>query len=128
MELNLKRKPGRRPSDTKNFILTVVKYVLQHDISYAEAARHFKVSNRTQVNRWVKKYHSEIAGLNDIGQMPTLSPSEQRDDNCASQTKALQKALEDSALKISVLETMIDLAETTYKISIRKNFGTKQHE
>lgn len=126
MEL-IKRKLGRPTTTPKHVILNIVKYVLQNDISYSQASKHFNNVSRSQIGRWVQKYHSEIADLNDIENMPTLSPREQHDDNCAAQNKALQKALEHCELKNCALETMIDLAEKTYKISIRKNFGTKQH-
>ena len=120
------RKKGRPSKYSMSLKLHVVKCVLSSDMTYTEAARHFNLPSRTMITRWVKAYHSEIGLLNSIGPMATHSPSVQRNDNCAEQTKALQKVLEETQLKVTVLEAMIDLAESTYKISIRKNYGTKQ--
>ena len=40
--------------------------------------------------------------------------------------KALQEALEEAQLKIKALNTLIDVAEDQFKISIRKKPGAKQ--
>lgn len=126
MENSFPRKNGRPSKFKHSFILHVVKFVSEHEMTYADVARHFNLSSKTTVSRWVKKFHSEIGLLNSIGPMATHSPVVQRDHDCAEQTKALQKALDQAQLKVTVLEAMIDLAESTYKIGIRKNFGTKQ--
>lgn len=126
MENTIFRKKGRPSQFKKSFIMHVVKYVLEKDLTFSEAARHFNLSSHALVSRWVKEFHSEIQGLNTIGPMATNSPVVQHDHDCAEQTKALQEALEQAQFKVTVLETMIDLAESAYKISIRKNFGTKQ--
>ena len=44
----------------------------------------------------------------------------------AAQAEALQKALEESELKIKALNTLIDVAEEQLKIDIRKKSGAKQ--
>jgi hypothetical protein len=125
MEDKVFRKKGRPSQFQKSFILHVVKFALEHEMTFTNVGRHFNIP-RVMVSRWVKVFHSELGGLNSIGPMATNSPVVQRDHDCAEQTKALQKALEQAQFKVTVLETMIDLAESTYKISIRKNSGTKQ--
>jgi hypothetical protein len=40
--------------------------------------------------------------------------------------KALKKALEEAELKIKALNTLIDVAEDQFKITIRKKPGAKQ--
>ena len=127
MDLYHNRKPGRRSKHSHTFKLEAVKYVLENDMTHRAAGKHFNVSYGS-IQQWIKAFRSEIVSLNPIGTMATLSPSVHRDDNCNEQIKLLQNALEMAQLKVTGLETMIDLAESTYKISIRKNFGTKQHE
>ena len=122
------RTKGKRSKWTRTFILHVVKTVLEANLTNVEAARRFNLSCPRMVSRWVMKYHSELEELNSIGPMATNSPMAQDNDSCTEQTKMLQKALDQAQLKVTALETMIDLAESTYQISIRKNFGTKQHE
>jgi len=43
-----------------------------------------------------------------------------------SERAALKKALEDSQVKISALNTLIDVAEDQFKIKIRKKAGARQ--
>ena len=121
------RKPGRRPRFTTTFKKQAVEYILKNDITHRAAGKYFNVSHGL-IYRWIKAYHTEIEDLNPIGTMATLSPSVHYDDNRDEQIKVLQNALDMAQLKVTGLDTMIDLAESTYKISIRKNFGTKQHE
>src|SRR5437879_9338029 len=121
------RKPGRRPSFTTTFKKQAVEYILKNDITHRAAAKYFNVSHGL-IYRWIKAYHTEIEDLNPIGTMATVSPAVHRNDNCDEQINLLQNALNLAQLKVTGLETMIDLAESTYKISIRKNFGTKQNE
>jgi transposase len=117
------RKGGGRPNKTsesqkKQIALVVLKEKLTLDI----AAIRFGVSRQT-VNRWVNQYYDDIeqtnviAKMEDIDAMPTV-PSEQ--------IREYEDKLRQAQLKISALETMIELAEDTYKIAIRKNSGTKQ--
>ena len=122
-----KRKAGRRSKHSHSFKLQAAKYILENDMTHREGAKHFNTSHGT-INRWIILFRSEIEDLKSIGTMAALSPTVHGDDNCNEQTKSLQKALDLAQLKVTGLETMIDLAESTYKISIRKNFGTKQHE
>ena len=127
MNLYPKRKVGRRSKYSHSFKLQAAKYILETDMTNREGAKHFNTSHGT-INRWIILFRSEIEDLKSIGTMAALSPSVHRDDNCNEQIKLLQNALDFAQLKVTGLETMIDLAESTYKISIRKNFGTKQHE
>ena len=127
MNLYPKRKAGRRSKHPHSFKLQAAKYILENDLTHREGAKHFNTSHGT-INRWIILFRSEIEDLKSIGTMATLSPSVHYDDNRDEQIKVLQNALDMAQLKVTGLETMIDLAESTYKISIRKNFGTKQHE
>lgn len=122
-----KRKVGRRPQHPHSFKLEAAKYILENDMTHREGARHFNTTHGS-ISRWIILYRSEIEDVKSIGTMATLSPSVHHDDNCDERIKLLQTALDLTQLKVTGLETMIDLAESTYKISIRKNFGTKQHE
>ena len=126
MENSYLPKKGRPSRYSKPFILHVVKTLIDEGMTYSYAATHFNIAHRTLVGKWAKRYHSEIEALKTIGPMASHSPSVQYNENCAEQTKTLQKALQQAQLKVTVLEAMIDLAESTYKISIRKNSGTKQ--
>jgi hypothetical protein len=52
-------------------------------------------------------------------------PSEQPEE-ADPEKQALKKALEEAQLKISALNTLIDVAEDQFKITIRKKPGARQ--
>ena len=120
------KKRSTVPKHSETFKLHVVKTVLQTEITYRKCAQQFNISYGTLL-RWVRKYHNNIGEQTAIDNtMTDNSPSVPApvDPN----VKQLQQALEDSSLTITALNALIDLAEATYKIDIRKNSGTKQQD
>ena len=95
----------------------IVQSVVSGRMTKKEACIAFKLSKRV-LDDWILKFqrNSEAAGI-DHHVMPktntTASPSNPDE---------LQLAI----LKIESLETMIDIAEQEFKISIRKKSGAKQ--
>jgi transposase len=87
-------------------------------IHEAQAAHNLTCS--ATVRRWVRAYkqqNRELAALHQRSSDMLPAP-----DTTNQQDKALQEA----RLKIAALETMIDMAEQHFKISIRKKPGAKQ--
>jgi len=100
----------------------IAMIVLRENLTLDEAFNRFGHSRQT-INRWVHLYYDEIEQITVMLPMsdnavPSLPPSEQ--------DMEYEAKLQAAQLKITALETMIDLAEQTYKIAIRKNSGTKQ--
>lgn len=98
---------------------TVVRAVTDGRLTKEEACIAYRLE-RSLLNKWLckfKRQEYEIAGLNDS------SVTMQLPHPCESN---IQKELSDSILKIRALETMIDVAEEQFKISIRKKSGAKQ--
>jgi transposase-like protein len=93
----------------------VVRQLEMGVITKKEAAKQNGVG-LSSIDYWVKKYS---CGLNneDLPQKMELNTTKD---------KELKKSLEASKLKIIALETMIDIAESSLKIEIRKKSGTKQ--
>ena len=106
------------------FKLHVMRTLLEQDLTQREAALRFKVNIRT-VRTWVKQYRSELTSQT-IGIMQQPSPVVPPDTLCAEQVRLLESALKQAELNLTALNALIDLAETTYKIPVRKNSGTKQ--
>ena len=115
MDSYRKRKPGRRSKYTHNFIQQAVKYILENDLTERAAGKHFDVSHG-QIHRWIKAVGTELVNLKSIGTMAALSPSVHGDDNCYEQIKLLQNALEMAQLKVTGLETIIDLLNQLTKL------------
>jgi|HubBroStandDraft_1064217.scaffolds.fasta_scaffold88357_2 transposase len=95
--------------------------VIKENLTIREASLRFDVPHQT-INVWVLRLYDEIeqttviASMKDIPGLPAPEP----------QFAEYESKLILAQLKITALETMIEVAEETYKIDIRKNVGTKQ--
>ena len=119
------KKHGRVRVWSETFKLHVVRSVLERGLTYQEARSEFNVNGKYTIGKWVRKYRGELSSKT-IGTMPQHSPVVQPDADSAGQISQLQQLLQQAELKNTALNTMIDLAETTFNISIRKKSGTKQ--
>lgn len=107
--------------------------VLSGNLSYSEAKRVYAIQGQGTIRRWVKQYQEEDGGIN-LHSMTIDSTSQniqlegQPGDarNLQKKNEELEAALKMAKLKITALETMIDIAESELNIDIRKKSGTKQ--
>ena len=94
-------------------------------MSIQEARDRFKLSPseyKKIIKRWQERYSDEL----HIS-LQAMSSKERSENNKLDQRiKALEKQLELAQLKNVALNTMIDIAEKDYKLSIRKKSGPKQ--
>jgi transposase-like protein len=117
------RKGGGRPNKaSESHKKQIASVVLKDRLTLDDAAVRFGISRQT-INRWVHQYYDDIEQTNVIEPMKDtdivpIVPSERLQE--------YEDKLRQAQLKITALETMIELAENTYKIAIRKNSGTKQ--
>ena len=103
-------------------------------IKHLDRARYpelrYYISSRTVLFSWMDKFLNEKDLL-------SLPPEDQNRDDMAKTTneqlkekdaeiKRLRKALELEKLRSKAFSTMIDLAEETFNIPVRKKSGTKQ--
>ena len=101
----------------------------------AEASRDFGI-HVGLVKQWVKKYRSQIFDQETKEFLP-LYPMVKKKDNPENDLEKKVKALEEenmqlrkkmahSDLRVEVLDKLIEIAERTYGISVKKNSGAKQ--
>jgi len=120
------KKHGKRWVWSPTFKMHVARTVLDKGLSYLEAAELFNIKRVKTVGEWVKQYRKELAGLNAIDMVNQSSPTGAMDLSSSDHITELQRSLHDALLANTALNVLIDLAESTYGISIRKNSGTKQ--
>jgi len=93
-------------------------------MSWQEARSRFNLPNRFDITykEWQKKYSDQI-----ILTLP-LMKAEDRTNNqeLEKRVKELEKQLELAQMKVVALNTVIDIAEKSYKLEIRKKSGPKQ--
>jgi transposase-like protein len=90
----------------------------------------------SNVKYWIKHYGSEILKRETKEVVPLLSmekSKESKDPDLEKQLRSLEeenlklrKKLMESNLRAEALNTLIDLAEENYGLSLRKNSGAKQ--
>jgi len=97
---------------------------LDGQYSYAVGAETYGLKDRDVVKEFVKWYKKnlELAEMDEEKADKNLPETESSSD----QVKALEAKLEAARMKIAGLETMIDQAEQSLGIEIRKKSGTKQ--
>jgi transposase len=104
---------------------SIVRQVEQGSLTPYAARQSYGLSGNT-LNKWLKasvKENVELAAYDpfEMKEKP-VGPSDLPDP----EKEALKKALEEAQLKISALNTLIDVAEDQFKIKIRKKAGARQ--
>jgi transposase len=95
--------------------------VVEGRMSVKEAQAAYNIASGSTIRRWVRVYKQQNSELTALHQSSSQMPAP-TDTATNRQDKELQQA----RLKIAALETMIDVAEQHYNISIRKKPGAKQ--
>jgi transposase-like protein len=99
---------------------------IEQGVLTPHAARRAYFLSGNMLNSWLKaslKENVELAAYDPfkMKDKPSLQPELQDTEK-----DALKKALEEAQLKISALNTLIDVAEDQFKIKIRKKAGARQ--
>ena len=111
-------------------IAIVAEYVSGH-VPASQIVEKYHLSNRQILFNWMDKFvnEKELVSLpdetNPSDPMAKKSP-EDRVKELEAENKQLQKALELEKLRSKAYDTMIDVAEETFNLPIRKKPGTKQ--
>ena len=95
----------------------IARTIMQGRMSVKEAQIAFKVSYPDTIRKWIRKLIAENVEVSSAGAADASSKMT---------VNQYHHDLEQANLKIAALETMIDVAEQEYKISIRKKSGAKQ--
>ena len=99
--------------------------VEQGDLTPHAARKAYGLSGNT-LNKWLKSSVKENVELAVYDPFEMKDKPEGQSDLPDPEKEALKKALEDAQLKISALNTLIDVAEDQFKIKIRKKAGARQ--
>lgn len=123
-----KRQPHGNVKYDEIFKLQVVEEVLQGKISKAEANRLYGIRSKSAILEWTRK-HSGEKGYDKRGRALKKKGKELREQELSEQNKRileLEELLRKEKLKVALSNTMIDIAEEEFGISIRKKSGAKQ--
>lgn len=128
-----KQRKGKKSQYDMTLRNTVCLELLSGNLSITEAKAVYGIKGQGTIYGWLKDYQgsgfdSNLAAMNSIDST-TQSPDAQQNgpvDDLQNKNKQLEAALNLAKLKITALETMIDIAESELNIDIRKKSGTKQ--
>ena len=131
----LGQKGKSRNSYPRQLKIRVAEEVVSGLKGPAEAARDYGISVDT-VKPWVKRYRNQILTKETKEVLPLDSMKKKKENAETDLEKKvreqedeimrLRKDLHLANLKTLALNTLIDLAERTYGIGVRKNSGAKQ--
>ncbi len=113
---------GNNKGRSDTFRKQIATNVIKENLTLNEASIRFDIPNQT-ISNWVVRFYDEIAQtiviepLNPPPDLPAVP-----DAKLAEYESKLNLA----QLKITALETLIEVAEKKYNIAISKNVGTKQ--
>jgi transposase len=129
---------GQRRKKTlypRQFKLKVAEEIVIGLKGPAEASRDYGV-HEAVIRRWVKKYRNlifsrETKEFVPLDSMNKKAPHKETDlekkvRELEEENMRLRKDLHQSNLKTELLDKMIEIAERTYGIGVRKNSGAKQ--
>lgn len=123
-ELDIEKKYKRKQQYRAGFKYRILEELVHAGKSLSFLAREHGVPEST-----IRYFHSEA--LEQLGYFRILNnmkSSNQNKDTSAleKENEELKKALELAMLKVSALETLVDVAEDQFNIQIRKKPGAKQ--
>jgi len=102
----------------------LVQEIESERMSWQEARTRFNLPYHfdSTYKDWQKKYSQEI-----ILSLPLMNAKDQIDiKKLEARNKELEKQLELAQMRLTAVNTMIDIAEKEYKLEIRKKSGPKQ--
>lgn len=111
----------------KRYSLAVQQHVVQEiesgRMTISEARRRYDITGGETIRNWMRK-------LGKYHLLPTIVRVEMKDEGqkikqLEKQKRQLESALAQAHLKIVSLESLIDLAEETYHVDIKKNFDAQ---
>lgn len=104
---------------------SIVRQVEQGVLSPHAARKTYGMSGST-LSKWLKSSVKENVELAVYDPFEMKDKAADQPDLPDPEKEALKKALEEAQLKISALNTLIDVAEDQFKIKIRKKAGARQ--
>lgn len=111
--------------DKVNAVLDILKGVTTAE----DVRKKFDITSINSIYTWIGKYVSQEKSLSLEGQTEEDMAKKSKDDQIRelkAQLKQARKEAEIEKLRAHAYDTMINLAEETFNIPIRKKSGTKQ--
>lgn len=119
---------SKQKSYSEAFKLQVIREVLDGKISKTEANRLYGIRSNSAILEWMRQFSGE-KGYDKRGKVLKSKATEKHIIEQTAQAKRileLEELLRIERLKVTLSNTMIDIAEGEFGINIRKKSGAKQ--
>jgi transposase-like protein len=133
METKIRNKRPKPAYYSDEFKQGIIQEYLKGGISKSKLQYKYGIKGRSSISYWMLNYGYSVVSENNA--ILELNPVElaKKDTSIDSATtkamaaeiKRLKQQLDDERLRSEMLNRMVDLAEKTYKITVRKNSNTK---
>jgi transposase len=110
----------------EEFRKEVILKIETGQLRVSEAKRQYGILGHSTLLKWHRKYGRNNYSIMTAPVKTNLSGDKKRILLLQNQVKVLERELREARLKQATLETLIDVAEETYSIPIKKNSGGKQ--
>ena len=134
MEDQKQRPKGTTPARfSETFKKAVIEEYLRTGTPKAQIQSKYGIKFRSAINTWMENYgytdpyqnNPKLALITESEMAQKHISTIQSPSDLEAKIKLLEKQLDDERLRADMYNRMIDLAEKTYKIPVRKNFNTK---
>ena len=107
---------------------SIVRAIEEGRMTIYEARIAYRVNSTVTITKWIKEIKRENAELvaSNASLMANKKQNQQPDPDSKKALAEALKKLEEAELKVKALNTLIDVAEEQFKISIRKKAGARQ--
>jgi len=107
---------------------SIVRAIEEGRMTIFEARAAYRVNSTVTITKWLKESKRENAELvaSNSALMANKEEDQQPDPDSKKALAEALKKLEEAELKVKALNTLIDVAEEQFKISIRKKAGARQ--
>ena len=107
---------------------SIVRAIQEGLMTIFEARAAYRVNSTVTITKWIKESKRENAELvaSNLSVMTNKKQNQQPDPDSKKALAEALKKLEEAELKVKALNTLIDVAEEQFKISIRKKAGARQ--
>ena len=113
---------------SERFKRHVIEEYLRGGASKIEIQRRHGISFKSAIVTWMKRL-GYTEGLSNLPAHKRIEVAKKSNptppENLEARIKLLERQLADEKLRSEMLDRMVDLAEKTYKIPVRKSSGTK---
>ena len=122
--MNHRDKRGRFTEEFRRWAVSEVESGTQSSVALS---REYGIRGHSTLLKWCRRYGgNEYPIMKKTTKDVARSVKDDRALLLQNQVKMLERELKEARLKQATLETLIDIAERHYSISIKKNIGGKQ--